>query len=55
VITADDLNKLANSPEGDIFAKELIELINAQTDNGILSRAYVLQGLLIDYNKGESK
>jgi len=50
-ITAEDLNKFADTPEADIFMNELIELINAQTDAGILCRAYVLQGLLIKYNK----
>ena len=54
MITAEELNKLADSPEGRVFAAELIKLLNAQTDNGILTRAYKLQGLLEPYRK-ESK
>ena len=52
-ITAEDLNALANSPSGEIFAKELIELMNAQTTAAIVTRATRLQTIV--YNQKEIK
>jgi len=49
MITSEDLNKLADSPEGEVFALELIKLVNAQTDAGILRAGYTLQRLLEPY------
>jgi len=49
MITATELNKLADSPQGEVFLEELIALVNAQTDAGILRAGYTLQGLLEPY------
>ena len=52
-ITAEDLNALADSPEGELFARELIELMNAQTTAAIVTRATRLQTIV--YNQKGNK
>jgi len=50
MITEKEMNEFAKTDACIIFERKLLTLLNAQTDNGILASAYVLQGLLLDYN-----
>ena len=53
-ILPEDFNKLADSPEGEVFANELVKLMNEHKKANIVTRVHKLKKIIYD-QKGETE